>query len=225
MRSEFVSSVSKHVLLLVLAICPCLALDPSTVPKWSLHEIVLTASGSSSNWYTDPDAGVTATFTGPQGVTRRVTGFWDGGKSFKVRFTPTVEGTWTYETSSSNAGLTGNSGTFTCIPPLAGEHGFLRIDAKHPYSFVWDDGTRYFMWGQSYYDVLQPAMVNDNWKTSVDKSLAYGMNKVRMHVHAQNFYKPDVEFTKYPDAQPYLGASTSPDRDQLNIPYWPSSTK
>jgi len=76
------------------------------------------------------------------------------------------------------------------------------------------------MWGQTYYDVLQPALVNDNWKTSIENSLNYGMNKLRMHVYAQGYYRPNVEFSKYPDVQPYLNASKSPDREQLNIPYW-----
>ena len=206
--------------LFVFAVCACLAQAQSSVPKWATHELRLTASGDSSNWYADPNAGVTAAFSGPGGVTRNVAGFWDGGNSFTVRFTPWVEGAWTYRTSSPDAGLNGKAGTFTCVAPLAGSHGFLRIDARHPYSFVWDDGTRYFMWGQTYYDVLQPALVNDNWKTSVAKSLEYGMNKLRMHVYAQNFYKPGIEFTKYPDAQPYLGESKDPDRDRLNVPYF-----
>jgi hypothetical protein len=212
--------MAKLVLFFSLAVCPPWTPAETNVPKWSMHEVDLAASGSSSNWYTDPNGSLTATFSGPGGVTKQVRGFWDGGKVFKIRFTPTVEGTWTFQTSSPDAGLNAKTGKLTCIAPLAGRRGFLRIDAKHPYSFVWDDGTRYFMWGQTYYDVLQPAMVNDNWRTSVDKSLAYGMNKVRMHVYAQNFYKPEVEFQKYPDVQPYLGESKNPDRDKLNMPYW-----
>lgn len=212
--------VLKLSLVLILAIRPCSALPKAEVPRWSTLEITLTSSGSSSNWYTDPASSVTATFSGPAGVTKRVRGFWDGGRSFKVRFTPTVEGHWKYRTRSSNAGLNGAIGNFDCVRPTAGKHGFLRIDVKHPYSFVWDDGTRYFMWGQTYYDVVISALANDHWKESVDKALAYGMNKVRMHVYAQDFYKPGVEFNGYPDVQPYVGASESPDRDHLNIPYW-----
>jgi len=147
-------------------------------------------------------------------------GFWDGGDSFKIRFAPTREGAWSYRTSSANPGLNNQSGEFACVRSPEGNHGFLRIDAHHPYSFVWDDGTRYFMWCQTFYDVMQPAMVNDNWKASIEKSVAYGMNKVRMHVHAQNFYEPGVEFTKYPDVQPYMGDSKNPNRDQLNNAYW-----
>ncbi|MBI1895869.1 MAG: DUF5060 domain-containing protein, partial [Acidobacteria bacterium] len=212
--------MSKFGPLLVLALCPYLVRAQARVPKWSVYELNLTASGSSSNWYTDANAQIRATFSGPGGITRHVTGFWDGGSSFKVRFTPTAEGPWTWETQSSNPGLSGKTGKFICVAPQAGRHGFVRIDDRQPNSFVWDDGTRYFMWGQTYYDTVISALANDNWKKGVDKSFAYGMNKIRLHVYAQTFYKPNVEFSGYPDAQPYLGASTRPDRDRLNVAYW-----
>ena len=218
--NPLVPRVSICAWLLTLMAWPTIALAQIEVPKWSVYEINLAASGSAANWYTDSKANVTTTFNGPGGATQIVTGFWDGGKSFKVRFTPTAEGMWTYQTSSSNVGLNGKTGRFSCVVPRRGVHGFLRVDALHAYSFVWDDGTRYFMWGQSYYDVLQPALVNGNWKTSVDQSFAYGMNKIRMQVYAQGYYEPNVEFSKYPDAQPYEGTSDNPDRDRLNIPYW-----
>jgi Protein of unknown function (DUF4038)/Domain of unknown function (DUF5060) len=205
---------------MIVASSPCSALAQAEVPKWSVVEVNLTPSGSSSNWYTDANASVIGTFRGPAGVTKRVNGFWDGGRSVKIRFTPTVQGHWTYRTSSSNSGLNGKTGKFDCVKPTPPKHGFLRVDAIHPYSFVWDDGTRYFMWGQTYYDVVISALANDHWKESVEKAFAYGMNKIRMHVYAQSLYKQGVEFNGYPDSQPYLGASTSPDRDRLNIPYW-----
>lgn len=207
-------------LLAVLVAFPGFAQAVKRVPKWSLYEIALTADQVSGNPYIDQSAQVLATFNGPGGRVVKVPGFWDGARSFKIRFAPTMEGTWTYSTVSKQSGLNGITGQLQCVPASGSQHGFLRIDASHPHAFVWDDGTRYFMWGQTYYDVLQPALVNNNWKISVDRSLAYGMNKIRMHVYAQNYYKPGVEFNKYPDAQPYLGASTNPDRDRLNIPYW-----
>ena len=56
----------RFVWLLVFAVCSCVLGQPN-VPKWSTYEVDLTASGSSPNWYTDPNAGVTATFSGPGG--------------------------------------------------------------------------------------------------------------------------------------------------------------
>lgn len=216
MPFDLIRKMSTVVWLLI----PILASAQTKIHKWSVYEMTLTASGNSANWYTDSSGGVVATFTGPGGVTRKVPGFWDGGNSFKVRFTPTVEGTWTYRTDSANPGLHGKTGELTCVAALAGKHGFLRTDAQYPYSFVRDDGTRFFMWGQTYYDVVISALTNDNWKEGIGRSLAYGMNKVRMHVYAQTYYRPGAEYSGYPDAQPYLGESTSPDRDRLNISYW-----
>ena len=87
-----------------------------------------------------------------------------------------------------------------------------------------DDGTRYFMWGQTYYDIMQKAVAGQDWKTAIDKSAGYGLNKIRMHVYAQGDYRnKDDEggyVSPYPDAQPYKGTRTKPDRDSLNLHYW-----
>jgi hypothetical protein len=209
-----------HMFALALVLTNFHAVAPAAdMPKWSTFEISLEASQQYANPYAAGPT-LTAVFAGPGGVTKSVSGFWDGGNSFKIRFTPTAVGPWSYQVSSSDAGMNGKTGSVDCVAPNAGRHGFLRVDVKHPYSFVWDDGTRYFMWGQTYYDFVISALANDHWKTSIKKNADYGMNKIRMHVYAQTFYKPDVEFNGYPDAQPYMGSSTKPDRDRLNLRYW-----
>ncbi len=216
MSLKFHRCASAFAVLLALVLSSSLAAAVD-VPKWSVYDIRLTATGTSSNWYTDPKGVVTATLTGPGGVTQTVNGFWDGGNVFDIRFTPTVEGTWTYTTSSRNAGLNNKSGTINAAAPKASNHGFLRIDPKHTNSFVWDDGTRYFMMGQTYYDWLDGAMANDNWKASVDNMPAYGFTKVRFNVYANNV---PGEHNDYPDRTPYGGTPASPNRDHLNIAYW-----
>jgi hypothetical protein len=220
MLTRTVHIISILALLLILVQPVALAGAQTEVPKWSVYEINLTAAVNYDNPYTAAEAVVTAIFTGPGGISKTVAGFWDSDNSFKIRFSPTVEGTWVYQTKSADAGLNGKTGKLTCATPAPGNHGFLRVDKAHPYSFVWDDGFRYFMWGQTYYDWIQPAQVNDNWKVSVDNSLKYGMNKIRMHVYGQKFYTCNVEFNNYPDAQPHPGDSKNPDRDRLNLPYW-----
>ncbi|MGH7956206.1 MAG: DUF5060 domain-containing protein, partial [Opitutaceae bacterium] len=114
------------------------------VPQWSVYEITLTATESHKNPYTDVT--VTATFKGPGDAIKTVKGFWDGGQMFKVRFTPNQAGAWTYSIMArpADSGLIA-SGEITATAPIAGNHGFLRVDAANPYSFVWDDGTRHFM--------------------------------------------------------------------------------
>jgi len=215
-KSHFPTHAGAITLLVVVSA----AASAVEVPKWSTYDITLTASGSSANWYADPNGSVSAAFTGPGGVTQTVRGFWDGGETFKVRFTPEVEGEWTYTTRSQNSGLNGQRGKIAATAALPGCHGFLRIDPHHKDSFVWDDGARYFMEGQTYYDWMYAASVNDNWKTSVDSMLQYGFTKVRFEVYANNL---GDEHNEYPDIQPYVDTSKahrSPDRDSLNIAYW-----
>ena len=89
-------------ILCLYAACSGVAFAGASAAKWSVYEVNLTSGGASSNWYTDPAGAVIATFRGPGGVTRKVPGFWDGDRSFKIRFTPVAEGAWEYQTSSPN---------------------------------------------------------------------------------------------------------------------------
>lgn len=181
----------------------------TNVPKWSVYEIALSSEKSYTNPYTQ--LSVTATFQGPGDINKTVEGFWDGGRSFIVRFTPTVQGKWTYATRSSDPGLNAKTGTVNCIASRVRDHGFLRSDANYRYSFVWDDGTRYFMFGQTYYDLMKLAMVKTNWKTSINNSLATGMNKVRLFLPPQ----PKSSKSNDPETSPY-----GSDKDTLNLPHW-----
>lgn len=183
----------------------------SSAAKWAVHEIPLTSTRTFGNAYTEVT--VSAAFTGPDGVARTVKGFWDGGNSFKVRFAPTVEGPWTYSISSSppDRGLT-KTGTLTVGPPSAANHGFLRRDPAHPYSFVWDDGTRFFMWGQTYYQIILNAMADGPWRVAVDKIASYGMTKVRMLL--TTWCGPGSN--PYPCVFPFV----SRNHDTLNLAYW-----
>ncbi len=195
-----------------------------TMAQWSTQDIVYTTTDTSSNWYIDSRQ-LQVTFTPPSGSGLSpivVKGFWDGGSAFVARFTPTTTGTWTYSTVGSTiTNLTNQTealGSEIVVgAPVTGQHGFLRVDPVYDTSFVWDDGTRFFMEGQTYYDWLQAANVNDNWKTSVDSMLQYGFTKVRFDVYACNY---PGEHNDYPDAQPYTGEEYTPNRDSLNLPYW-----
>lgn len=215
---------NRHALPLALLITLLLSSDAASAQpsstlstaKWSTVEITLTAANAYSNPYTQ--ASVAATFSGPDGP-KTVNGFWDGGNTWKLRFTPTAEGTWTYLTNSSDPGLDGKSGTIQCIASRRGR-GFLRRDAVNPYTFSWDNGSRYFMWGQTYYDVMRLAMVSNSWAVAVDNSVAYRMTKLRFHVFAQGEYGPSEGNMPQPRAYPFLNAGSRVHHDQLNILYW-----
>ncbi len=181
-----------------------------SVPQYSAYEIALTATGSYGNPYTE--VALSAIFQGPGSTTREVQGFWDGGQKFRVRFAPTEIGTWTYSTRASppDEGLS-QKGSFEVVAPMEGNHGFLRRDANYPGSFTYDDGTRYFMWGQTYYEIIRNALAGDNWKKAVDSSQAHGMNLVRMLVIPWGTDK-----NGYPNSQPFANG----DHSQLYLAHW-----
>jgi hypothetical protein len=109
------------------------------VPRWSVYELALTASDKDSDPYVEVD--LIGVFSGPGGESIVVGGFWDGGHTFRVRFTPPAEGTWTYSTVSSDAGLDGKMGSFICTAPDAGEHGFVRGGHAAQSAWTFDDGA------------------------------------------------------------------------------------
>lgn len=85
------------------------------VPKWQPLELTF----KSSHTYTNAlqEAEVRVLFVSPLGETNRVYGFWDGGKTWHVRYQPTFPGRWTYYTMCSdtaNAGLHEQTGSFLC---------------------------------------------------------------------------------------------------------------
>jgi hypothetical protein len=119
------------------------------VPKWQRFELTL----KSSRTYTNAlqDAEVRALFVSPLGETNRVYGFWDGGKTWRVRYQPTFPGRWTYYTMCSdtaNAGLHEQTGAFLCTASQAGhrfaEHGPVQ-PARDQQHFEHADRTG-FLW-------------------------------------------------------------------------------
>src|SRR5262245_54429877 len=85
------------------------------VPKWQRFEAKLESSVDYPNH--PQEAALTAVFTSPKGQSRKVYGFWDGGKTWRIRFLPNETGRWSYKTACSdtkNSGLNNQSGEFTC---------------------------------------------------------------------------------------------------------------
>ena len=89
-------------------------------------------------------------FASPGGEKRTLLGFWDGGRKWRVRFSPDEQGKWTYRTSCSdkgNRGLHNQGGSFQCrryggdVPLF--KCGELRLSDNRRY-FEHADGTPFF---------------------------------------------------------------------------------
>ena len=93
------------------------------IHPWEVYEFELTADRELGNPYVEslPEGGpglVSVTFQGESGEAEgwqlNVTGFWDGGSRWRIRFAPPAPGAWSYRSSSLDSGLDGKSGRFRC---------------------------------------------------------------------------------------------------------------
>ena len=90
-------------------------------------------------------------------------GFWDGGTTWRVRFSPPYAGNWSFVTScsdTSNTGLHGRRGTFTAMPYVGTNplylHGIVRPDPSGRY-FVHSDGTPFYWLGDTHWSGFSSA--------------------------------------------------------------------
>ena len=118
------------------------------VPKWSRFEQSFKSSVAYSNAL--QDASLTVLFTSPLGDTFKADGFWDGGRTWRVRFSPDQPGRWKFKTTCSdtaNSGLHDQDGEFICSAALGQnvfhKHGPVRVARDHRH-FEYADGTPFF---------------------------------------------------------------------------------
>jgi len=118
------------------------------VPKWGRFE----QSFQSLRAYANPfqDLTLNVLFISPLGETNRVAGFWDGGNTWRVRFSPDQAGRWTFRTVFSdpfNPRMHDQTGAFLCIPGSGSvrfqRHGPVRVARDHRH-FEHADGTPFF---------------------------------------------------------------------------------
>jgi hypothetical protein len=127
------------------ALAAPIATSGGTVKKWQPTDLVFTSTNAATDTITTR---LSAKFTGPDNVVLTVPGFFSAANTWTVRFSATREGTWTYETTSSDAQLNGKTGTLTCVASTdANARGFIQIDPSNRYHFVWENGARHFKLG------------------------------------------------------------------------------
>lgn len=153
--------------------------------QWRAVEIVLTSSVKYDNPFQDVD--VTATFTGPDHKVIKRPAFWDGGRTWKVRFAPPQTGIWkmtTSATDAANRGLDHLTKTVRC-DSYSGDleiykHGFLKASGNSRY-LVYADGTPFFYLGDTHWILAHERFRTSNapgiasqFKYVVDKRVDQG---------------------------------------------------
>ena len=130
--------------------------DVKSYHVWEKIEITLTSRKTIENPYRDMTVWVD--LKGP-GFNKRCYGFWDGGKTFRIRITATAPGTWTWSSGSQPAdrGLEGKNGSFTAIAWTDKEiaennsrRGMISPSANG-HAFQYADGTPFFLIGDTWW--------------------------------------------------------------------------
>jgi hypothetical protein len=179
-------------------VCPALwAAEAEPVHVWEKQELTFTAERAYANPYTD--ATVWVDLSGP-GFAKRIYGFWDGGRIYRVRLMATAPGTWTWVSGSApgDTGLSGRSESFVAVPWSRAEldqnplrHGMVE-PTPNGHALQFADGTPYLAIGDTWYalpsnrfkwyddDTERPIGPNAGFKDYVRFRKAQGFNWVNV---------------------------------------------
>ena len=119
--------------------------DLNEVAQLGIFERSFSDTGSYSNPYAEVTA--TATLTNPSGQTQTIPLFWDGGDSWKLRYSPDEVGSWSWSISSNDGGLDGQSGSLDVVAST--NRGSIQADPDNPYHFEYQDGTPFYWFGDT----------------------------------------------------------------------------
>jgi hypothetical protein len=125
---------------------------------WACTELTLLAAQTHANPFRDVE--VHAEFRGPDGSILTVPGFWDGENCWKIRFAPTIRGTWNWRTFCSvptDVGLHAQAGTVYAVAWSSSEiaanpnrRGFVQVHSSGRY-FEYADGTPFYWLGDTFW--------------------------------------------------------------------------
>lgn len=131
-------------------------LQSGEVHVWDAQEIILEATIDHSNPYRDVECWIE--LQGPE-FKRRVYGFWDGGRTFRVRFVCPAPGDWSWTAGSNQAddpGLNGGTGRLRAMAWTEEEkaanpnrRGFVRATANG-HALQYADGAPFFLVGDTW---------------------------------------------------------------------------
>jgi hypothetical protein len=194
-------------------------------PRWLPKDFTFRSKTMPDNPFAVP---ISAEISGPDGVRLTMPGFYDGEGTWKVRFSPTVEGTWSLVTRSTDPELDNRRSSFTCVASKNGvEHGGLRIDAEHPSQFIYEDGARFFPMGYECdwlwaLDAADPQLKTVN--PFLDKIAAHGFNFIILNAYAYDtsWRKGRTGKDDYgpPPLYAWEGSNDKPDYSRFNLAYW-----
>lgn len=133
--------------------------------QWQIYETQFEAEQQHDNPFQDVD--VQMVFTAPSGQSQTVAAYWDGGRIWRVRFSPDEIGEWTWRSHCvSDPGLDGQQGRFNCIAYTGNnpvyQRGTLRVSDDQTH-LVHADGTPFFWMADTAWNGVLRSQSVDDW--------------------------------------------------------------
>lgn len=123
--------------------------EAPTVGNFDLVTITADVVADFTNPFDQREIALDATFTGPDGSTWDVPGFWDGDESWLFRFTPSVVGDWTVSAAVTDHFGSSDAASFSFSVTDSENRGWLSpgdwVDPSYsPHYLAYQDGTPWF---------------------------------------------------------------------------------
>ncbi|HWB06267.1 MAG TPA: DUF4038 domain-containing protein [Verrucomicrobiales bacterium] len=177
------------------------------VARWEMHEFELHGPCSAANPFRD--ATLTGDFTAPSGKRLTLSGFHDGGDTWRLRFAPDEEGEWRYTLNGKGVEIAAG-GSVKCTAPRS--PGMIHIHPANPYSFARDDGSAFFPMGDTCYGLFDDSPITPALRESYLKTRrAQKFNFVRLTIgHSEARAAADPAYWAWG------GTPQKPDLDRFN---------
>lgn len=140
------------------------ARQTASVLHLAVHEETFEAKGSYDNPYLEVNA--EAVIAAPDGTTRRLPLFWDGGATWKFRIAPDRPGEWRWAIESGDSGLHGRTGRF--LVRAGDRKGSIRPMTDFPRHFQRQDGSPLWFVGDTAW-----AYLTDSAEEQHDRAAAF----------------------------------------------------
>jgi hypothetical protein len=191
---------------------------PTSIPRRQVGEWSFTTTKAFNNPFIDVSLDVV--FSGPGGRSQRVPAFYDGDRTWRVRFNPDVAGAWSYQTHSCpvTADLERN-GTFEVTPCPA--RGFWKSTPGKGWGFSTESGEAIFVLGDTVYNIFGAAHCGYDVESFLARRAEQGFNLLRARLPVSPYHPPEgYSAWQTRRTWPWGGSEQAPRFDQFNLDYF-----
>jgi len=216
---------------LISLLCCGISHAATTVEKWQPTDLSFKTKITWQFSPTDPfEVDFYAEVAGPDNITFKQPGFYDGDATWKIRFAPNREGEWVITTRSDVLELDRQQVRVTCVANRSGTaHGGLLVDPQNPHHFIYEDGTKFFPVGYEAnwlfamdMDATVPTL--PKLEPFLDKLSGSGFNLININLWANDtsWRKGTTEADDFgpPLLFPWEGTPENPDFGRFDLKYW-----